>query len=73
MLDALVLWSRGQGAQWLWLEVRAGNDPARTLYTRYGFQQVGLRRGYYPAGGLQREDAVVMSLDLAVRGPGDGA
>lgn len=72
MLDALVLWSRGQGAQWLWLEVRAGNEPARTLYTRYGFQQVGLRRGYYPAGGLQREDAVVMSLDLAVRGPGGG-
>jgi ribosomal-protein-alanine N-acetyltransferase len=66
LLDALVLWSRGQGAQWLWLEVRAGNDPARTLYTRYGFQQVGLRRAYYPAGGLQREDAVVMSLDLAV-------
>ena len=66
MLDALALWSRGQGAQWLWLEVRAGHDPARALYTRYGFQQVGLRRGYYPAGGLQREDAVVMSLDLAV-------
>ena len=73
LLDALALWSRGQGAQWLWLEVRAGNAPARALYTRYGFQQVGLRRGYYPAGGLQREDAVVMSLDLAVRGPGDGA
>ena len=30
--------ARGQGAQWLWLEVRAGNAPARALYTRYGFQ-----------------------------------
>lgn len=65
MLDALTLWSRGQGAQWLWLEVRAGNAPARSLYTRYGFREVGLRRAYYPAGGLLREDAVVMSLDLA--------
>ena len=65
MLDALTLWSRGQGAQWLWLEVRAGNAPARGLYNRYGFREVGLRRAYYPAGGLQREDAVVMSLDLA--------
>lgn len=65
MLDALTLWSRGQGAQWLWLEVRAGNAPARSLYTRYGFREVGLRRAYYPAGGLQREDAVVMSLSLS--------
>ncbi len=25
MLEALATWARGQGAQWLWLEVRAGN------------------------------------------------
>lgn len=65
MLDALGLWSRGQGAQWLWLEVRQGNAPARALYERCGFAQVGLRKGYYPAGHFQREDAVVMSLRLA--------
>ncbi len=64
MLDALALWSRGQGAQWLWLEVRLGNAPARALYERCGFSQVGLRKGYYPAGHFQREDAVVMSLNL---------
>ena len=73
LLDALALWSRGQGAQWLWLEVRAGNAPARALYDRYGFQQVGLRKGYYPAGGLRREDAVVMSLSLVAQGAGEGA
>jgi ribosomal-protein-alanine N-acetyltransferase len=66
MLDALVLWSRGQRAQWLWLEVRHSNTPARALYERYGFAQVGLRRGYYPAGQREREDAVVMSLNLVV-------
>lgn len=64
MLDALVLWSRGQSAQWLWLEVRAGNAPGRALYERYGFKQVGLRRGYYPSGQFEREDAVVMSLAI---------
>jgi ribosomal-protein-alanine N-acetyltransferase len=64
MLDALALWSRGQGAQWLWLEVRQSNAPARALYERYGFTQVGLRKGYYPASHFQREDAVVMSLNL---------
>lgn len=73
MLDALTLWSRGQGGHWLWLEVRAGNAPARTLYERYGFREVGLRRAYYPAGGLRREDAVVMSLNLLAQGPGDSA
>ena len=70
MLDALALWSRGQGAQWLWLEVRASNAHAKALYMRYGFREVGLRKGYYPEGGTglpgtsAREDAVVMSLAL---------
>ena len=47
MLDALVLWSRGQQARNLWLEVRTGNAPARALYTGYGFRPVGVRKGYY--------------------------
>lgn len=64
MLDALALWSRGRNAQWLWLEVRDSNRPARELYRSYGFREVGVRRGYYPSGQLKREDAVVMSLDL---------
>jgi len=64
MLDALVLWSRGQGAQWLWLEVRVSNARAHAIYERYGFRHVGTRRQYYPAVDGQREDAVVMSLAL---------
>ncbi len=64
LLDALALWSRGQGAHCLWLEVRESNTPARALYTRYGFCQVGLRKGYYPNGPREREHAIVMSLLL---------
>lgn len=64
LLDGLVLWSRGQRALWLWLEVRAGNVPARGLYDSYGFQAMGLRKNYYPAGQFVREDAVVMNLNL---------
>jgi ribosomal-protein-alanine N-acetyltransferase len=64
MLDALVVWSRGQGAQWLWLEVRESNSRARAVYGRYGFRHVGTRRNYYPAAQATREDAVVMSLAL---------
>jgi ribosomal-protein-alanine N-acetyltransferase len=64
MLDALAQWSRGQGAQWLWLEVRASNQRAQLVYTRHGYRKVGERRGYYPDGLARREDAVVMSLKL---------
>lgn len=73
LLDALALWSRGQAAQWLWLEVRAGNLRAQAVYERYGFRQVGLRRGYYPTLASEsdrsdasgpREDARVMSFPL---------
>ena len=69
MLDALAIWARGQGAQWLWLEVRVSNVRAKAVYENYGFREVGLRRNYYPAGtGLlgvaMREDAVVMSFAL---------
>lgn len=64
LLEALALWARGQQAQWLWLEVRVGNQRALQVYEAHGYRRVGLRRGYYPAAGGQREDAVVMSLRL---------
>lgn len=64
MLDALALWARGQGAQWLWLEVRVSNTRAQRIYERHGFRRVGERKGYYPGAAGKREDAVVMSLKL---------
>ncbi len=64
MLDALALWARGQGAQWLWLEVRASNERARQVYEAHGYSQVGRRKNYYPATDGAREDALVMSLPL---------
>lgn len=64
MLDALAIWARGQGAQWLWLEVRVSNARAMQIYEHQGFHRVGQRKGYYPADGGQREDALVMSMKL---------
>ncbi len=64
LLQALALWARGDGAQWLWLEVRVGNARAIHVYEAHGYRRVGLRKGYYPAGPGQREDAIVMSLRL---------
>ena len=64
LLDALALWARSQGAQWLWLEVRASNVRAQRIYEHHGYRRVGERKGYYPAGLGRREDAIVMSLKL---------
>lgn len=64
MLDALSIWARGQGADWLWLEVRLGNQRAIEVYRAHGYRQVGVRKNYYPAAHGQREDALVMSLRL---------
>ena len=64
LLDALALWARGQGLQWLWLEVRVSNLRARQVYEKYGFQRVGERKRYYPSASAEREDAIVMSYAL---------
>ena len=64
LLDALQRHCRERGLPRLWLEVRAGNERALQVYAVRGFVEVGRRRGYYPAGKGQREDAIVMSLPL---------
>jgi ribosomal-protein-alanine N-acetyltransferase len=58
------VWARGQGAQWLWLEVRASNARAQRIYEHHGYRRVGERKAYYPAAQGRREDAVVMSFRL---------
>ncbi len=44
----------------IFLEVRLSNVVAISLYEKHGFQKIGVRKGYYPAGS-EREDAIVMS------------
>jgi len=48
------------GAHWLTLEVRVSNHVAQTLYEKYTFKEMGLRRRYYSDNG---EDAIVMWTD----------
>ena len=64
LMDRLEARARELGLTSLWLEVRASNARARALYSRRGFTEVGMRRGYYPAPSSRREDAVVMSRSL---------
>ncbi|MBN1162030.1 MAG: ribosomal protein S18-alanine N-acetyltransferase [Dehalococcoidales bacterium] len=47
-------------ASFMTLEVRASNLTAQSLYQKYGFTQMGVRRGYYLDN---REDAIIMSTE----------
>ncbi len=47
-------------ARLITLEVRNSNTPARAMYQKYGFADVGIRRGSYMETG---EDAVLMSAE----------
>ena len=48
---------KAQESTCLTLEVRASNDPARTLYEKLGFVEVGRRKNYYRN---PKEDALIM-------------
>ena len=50
-------------ANTVFLEVRASNLKALSLYASHGFTKIGLRKNYYPLGSA-REDAVIMSKTL---------
>jgi ribosomal-protein-alanine N-acetyltransferase len=60
LLVALVHRGMEVGARWMTLEVRASNDVAQSLYRKYTFKEMGVRRRYYSDNG---EDALVMWTD----------
>ena len=66
MLEYLVDRARAAGMSEAFLEVRPSNTAAIRLYQSLGFEQVGIRRGYYQAIG-GREDASVLKLVLPGR------
>lgn len=55
--------ARERQADTVFLEVRASNRVAMSLYESEGFVEIGERRGYYPAH-AGREDAVVYARTL---------
>jgi [ribosomal protein S18]-alanine N-acetyltransferase len=56
--------ARARGARMVFLEVRPSNLVAISLYHSLGFNEIGLRRDYYPTSS-GHEDAQVMALDMS--------
>jgi [ribosomal protein S18]-alanine N-acetyltransferase len=64
LLDRIAARARAQGVESILLEVRPSNARALQVYQRYGYAEIGRRRGYYPAHEGRREDAIVMRYVL---------
>ena len=64
LLNQYCACARQLGMESMLLEVRPSNVRALDIYQRYGFEQIGRRKGYYPAADSQREDAIVMRYTL---------
>lgn len=64
LLEQLIEQLRQHKVQTLWLEVRSTNQIAKKLYLQYGFNEVDIRKNYYPTPEGGREDAVVMACYL---------
>jgi [ribosomal protein S18]-alanine N-acetyltransferase len=62
LLEALLAEAVRRGCTEVFLEVRTDNTRAQRLYRRYGFSQIGIRKGYYQPSGA---DALVMRRDVA--------
>ena len=59
LVDAL----KERGSHWLMLEVRDSNAPARALYEKLGFAEVGRRKNYYSK---PREDALILRKEWEI-------
>ncbi len=64
LLERMADIARRHHADTLLLEVRPSNTTAVSLYRKRGFNEVGLRRAYYPDEDGKREDALIMARAL---------
>ena len=63
LISHLVERAKALRADVMFLEVRQSNKFAIALYEAFGFNEIGLRKGYYPLG-KERENAIVMAYQF---------
>ena len=59
LIEHLIQYCKNANLSPIFLEVRQSNEPAQSLYSGFGFKEVGTRKKYYSDTG---EDAIIMSL-----------
>jgi [ribosomal protein S18]-alanine N-acetyltransferase len=63
LLEFLIGEAKELKAKQIYLEVRASNKVAISLYQSIGFNEMGLRKNYYPANN-KREDAYLFAMEI---------
>ena len=53
--------AKAAGAESIFLEVRQSNEPARSLYKKLGFEELGIRKKFYEH---PVEDAIIMKVGI---------
>ena len=66
LIDTLITIKSPYPISTLWLEVRQSNTPAIKLYHTLGFNQITIRKNYYPTTNGKQEDAIIMAYTLAL-------
>jgi ribosomal-protein-alanine N-acetyltransferase len=64
LLEKMLEFARARQFVSILLEVRVSNQRALSVYRRFGFIEIGRRKGYYASENFAREDAIVMRLLL---------
>ena len=58
LINELVTYGKKNNFSFITLEVRESNEPARSLYSKFGFIKVGERKDYYTD---PKENAILMT------------
>jgi ribosomal-protein-alanine N-acetyltransferase len=65
LLQKALQFTKNHNIDMIFLEVRESNKAAINLYNKIGFNELGIRKNYYPAK-KGREDAIILGLDLTI-------
>ena len=63
LIERLIQALKERDSHSLMLEVRASNEPAKSLYTKMGFELVGIRKNYYRN---PKEDALILRKEWSL-------
>ncbi len=63
MMHKLIEIANENRSETILLEVRPSNEAALNLYANMGFNEIGIRKNYYPAAN-GREDALMLAMEL---------